>query len=189
MIENDLYRITFTNRGGQAKSWILKKYFDDQGRPLDLVNQVALQNWLPALALELDESLRNQLNSALYVASESGTVNAPTNLVFEYSSGGLTVRKELQFDHSYVVHVHTRSHKTATRYTLFHRGLQALEMKPRLTPTRRVNSNTSRTATLNTSAPRRSRTAIPCTEISIGWEPAPRSLARYSYRTTPTTLT
>ena len=25
VIENDLYRITFTNRGGQVKSWILKK--------------------------------------------------------------------------------------------------------------------------------------------------------------------
>ena len=26
VIENDLYRITFTNRGGQVKSWILKKF-------------------------------------------------------------------------------------------------------------------------------------------------------------------
>ncbi len=25
-IENDLYRITFTNRGAEVKSWILKKY-------------------------------------------------------------------------------------------------------------------------------------------------------------------
>jgi YidC/Oxa1 family membrane protein insertase len=108
VIENDLYRITFTNRGGQAKSWILKKYFDDQGRPLDLVNQAASAKYgYPLSFWSSDESLRNQLNSALYVASESGTVNAPTNLVFEYSSGGLTVRKELQFDHSYVVHVHT----------------------------------------------------------------------------------
>src|SRR3954471_23398911 len=41
VVENDLYRITFTNRGGQAKSWILKKYSDDQGRPLDIVNQPA----------------------------------------------------------------------------------------------------------------------------------------------------
>ena len=31
--ENDLYRIIFTNRGGAVKSWILKKYKDDEGRP------------------------------------------------------------------------------------------------------------------------------------------------------------
>ncbi len=30
VVENDLYRITFTNRGGLVKSWILKKYKDEQ---------------------------------------------------------------------------------------------------------------------------------------------------------------
>lgn len=108
VVENDLYRITFSNRGAQAKSWILKKYSDDQGRPLDIVNQAAAAKYDYPLALwSYDEPLRNQLNSALYVASESGTVTAPTTLVFEYAANGLTVRKELQFDHSYVVHVHT----------------------------------------------------------------------------------
>src|ERR1700744_545355 len=29
VIENSLYRITFTNRGAQVKSWILKKYKDE----------------------------------------------------------------------------------------------------------------------------------------------------------------
>src|SRR5256885_5947549 len=108
VIENDLYRITFTNRGGLAKSWILKKYSDDQGHPLDIVNQPAAAKYGYPLAFwSYDESLRNQLNSALYVTSENGTVTAPTTLVYEYSTGGLVVRKELQFDHSYVVHVHT----------------------------------------------------------------------------------
>ena len=41
VIENDLYRITFTNRGGVVKSWILKNYDDDHGKPLTgLVNSV-----------------------------------------------------------------------------------------------------------------------------------------------------
>ncbi len=38
VVENDLYRIVFTNKGAQAKSWVLKKYKDEQGQPLDLVN-------------------------------------------------------------------------------------------------------------------------------------------------------
>ena len=73
----------------QAKSWILKKYSDDQGRPLDIVNQAAAAKYgYPLSFWSSDESLRNQLNSALYVASESGTVSAPTNLIFEYSANG-----------------------------------------------------------------------------------------------------
>ncbi len=32
VIENELYRITFTNRGAQVTSWILKKYNDSEGR-------------------------------------------------------------------------------------------------------------------------------------------------------------
>jgi YidC/Oxa1 family membrane protein insertase len=108
VIENDLYRITLTNRGAQAKSWILKKYSDDQGRPLDLVNQQAAAKYGYPLSLwTYDESLRNKLNSVLYVASKTGMTTAPTSLVFEYSDSGLTVRKELQFDHSYVVHLQT----------------------------------------------------------------------------------
>jgi len=35
VIESDLYRITFTNRGAQAASWVLKKFDDDHGKPLD----------------------------------------------------------------------------------------------------------------------------------------------------------
>jgi YidC/Oxa1 family membrane protein insertase len=41
-VENDLYKIVFTNRGAQVKSWILKKYNNDQGpgHPLDLVKTI-----------------------------------------------------------------------------------------------------------------------------------------------------
>jgi YidC/Oxa1 family membrane protein insertase len=108
VIENDVYRITFTNHGAQAKSWILKKYQDDQGKPLDLVNQTAAVKYGYPLSLwTYDESLRNRLNSVLYVASETGTQTAPASLTFEYSEGGLVVKKSLQFDKSYVVRVQT----------------------------------------------------------------------------------
>ena len=41
VVENELYRIQFTNRGAQVTSWILKKYKDADGKPLDLVNKQA----------------------------------------------------------------------------------------------------------------------------------------------------
>ena len=108
VIENDLYRITFTNRGAQAKSWILKKYQDDRGRPLDLVNQPAAAKFGYPLSLwTYDEALRNKLSAALYVSSGSGTLSAPAKLEFQYSDSGLTVRKTFEFDDTYVVHVYT----------------------------------------------------------------------------------
>jgi len=107
VVENDLYRITFTNRGAQAKSWVLKKYFDDDGHPLDLVNAASAKYGYPLSLWTYDEALRNKLTSVLYVASASGTISAPASLLFEYSDSGLVVRKALQFDHSYVVRVET----------------------------------------------------------------------------------
>ncbi len=42
VIENELYRITFSNRGAQVISWILKgPYTDADGKPLDLVHSQA----------------------------------------------------------------------------------------------------------------------------------------------------
>jgi len=54
VIENGLYKITFSNRGGQVKSWILKKYTDDKGQPLELVHPIARAGiWIPTFALHL----------------------------------------------------------------------------------------------------------------------------------------
>ena len=73
VVENELYKITFTNRGGQVKSWVLKKYDNEKGRPLDLVNAVAAEKYGYPLSLwAYDEALRNKINSALYVTSNSG---------------------------------------------------------------------------------------------------------------------
>ena len=108
IIENDFYRVTFTNRGAQVKSWILKKYSDDQGRPLDLVNSAAAAKYGYPLSLwTYDESQRTKLNSAMYVASETGAINVPATVTFEYADSGLDVRKTFHFDHSYVVQVET----------------------------------------------------------------------------------
>jgi len=108
VVENDLYRITFTNRGAQVKSWILKKFTDDKERPLDLVNNLAAEKYGYPLSLwTYDESQRNKLNSALYLASNSGTISAPTQIIFEYADGDVAVRKSFGFDHTYVVHVET----------------------------------------------------------------------------------
>lgn len=109
VVENDFYRITFTNRGAQVKSWILKKYDDDAGKPLDLVNpQASALYGYPLSLWSYDEAQRKLLNSALYVPSVTGTLQAlPADLTFEYSAQNLTVKKTFHFDRSYVIGVQT----------------------------------------------------------------------------------
>ena len=115
VVENNLYKITFTNRGGLVKSWILKQYDDDKGKPLDLVHTAAAQQLAaagqPAYPLSLwtyDENLRRKLDSALYVASETGTKHTPTTITFEYADADTTVHKSFTFDESYIVKVDTQ---------------------------------------------------------------------------------
>jgi YidC/Oxa1 family membrane protein insertase len=106
VVENELYRITFTNRGATVKSWILKKYKDDsQTKPLDIVNQDwAGKYGLPLSLYAYDAGLRTRLNSVLYVPSATGSIAAPGTLSFDYSYGGLKVHKTFNFDSSYVIH-------------------------------------------------------------------------------------
>jgi YidC/Oxa1 family membrane protein insertase len=121
VVENDLYKITFTNRGAQVKSWILKKFQadPDSGKPLDLVNaKAAPQFGYPLSLWTYDEALRKKLNESLYVMTSGGTgggdrehmvatLSAPADLTFEYSDGGTVVRKTFHFDHTYVIKVET----------------------------------------------------------------------------------
>ncbi len=107
VIENDLYRITFTNRGAEVKSWILKKYDNDaENGPLDLVDQAAAAQFGRPLSLwAYDDDLRGRLASAMYVSSAEGRRTAPTSVTFEYSDDVISVTKKLSFDNSYIVTV------------------------------------------------------------------------------------
>ncbi|HTW30534.1 MAG TPA: membrane protein insertase YidC [Candidatus Sulfotelmatobacter sp.] len=103
-IENDLYKITFTNRGAQVKSWILKKYDNDaENGPLDLVNPLAAAQFGYPLSLHTyDEDLTAKLNSDLYVVTRNGN-----DLTFEYADQDLQVRKFFHFDDTYVAKIET----------------------------------------------------------------------------------
>jgi YidC/Oxa1 family membrane protein insertase len=89
-------------------SWILKKFNDDSGKPLDLVNKSAAEKYGYPLSLwTYDETLRNKLSSVLYVPSATGEEKAPADITFEYSDSDIAVRKSFHFDHTYVVKVET----------------------------------------------------------------------------------
>ena len=144
VIENDVYRIVFTNRGGRVKSWVLKKYTDDKGGPLELVNGAASEkHGYPLTLWTYDEGLRNKLNSALYVATQtqaiglgefsakirvatkgleplSNTLAAPVEIEFAYNDGDVSVKKSYTFDRdSYVVGVKTAVYVKGALVTAF----------------------------------------------------------------------
>jgi YidC/Oxa1 family membrane protein insertase len=105
IVENELYRITFSNRGGQVTSWILKNYKDSDGKPLNLVHgEAAQQVGYPLSLYTYDAPLTTALNQALYVPSATGNVAAPATLTFTYSDGASQVRKTFSFDETYVLH-------------------------------------------------------------------------------------
>jgi YidC/Oxa1 family membrane protein insertase len=101
VLENDYYRVVFTNRGGVAKSWVLKKFTDANGKPLDLVNAGAVSELgYPLSLFSYDKDLQKKLNEAMYVASATGPQPSVT---FEFSDGDTTARKTFRYDHGYVL--------------------------------------------------------------------------------------
>jgi YidC/Oxa1 family membrane protein insertase len=105
VIENELYRITFTNRGGQVLSWILKRFKDPDGKPLNIVHtQAAEQFGFPLSLYTYDAALSTGLNKAFYVPSATGQLAAPASLTYKFSDGNTQVTKTFSFDETYVLH-------------------------------------------------------------------------------------
>jgi len=114
-IENQQYKIVFTNRGAQVKHWILKKYNDTAGKPLDMVQpQAAASFGFPLSFYTYEPALTAQLNQALYQVTASGAQLSATGsalapetnaLTFHYAANGLDVVKTVRFDSSYVITV------------------------------------------------------------------------------------
>jgi len=95
VIETELYKVTFTNRGALVKSWILKKYKDSRGKPLEVVNSRAAGKVNAPFAVRYrDGQGAHELNKALFAARPS-----PDNLgiEFEYSQGSTFAKKSFRF--------------------------------------------------------------------------------------------
>jgi YidC/Oxa1 family membrane protein insertase len=127
-VENEFYKIVFTNRGAQVQHWILKKYFDSAGKPLDLVQPQAAEHveaaehlGLPLSLYTYDPAFTTQLNQSLYQVTVSGAqptatglVVAPTAIVYHYAANGLDVVKTFRFDATYVIGVEAQVKQNGT---------------------------------------------------------------------------
>ena len=119
LVENEKFRIVFTNRGAQVEHWILlDKHYRDrtgpEGKQLDMVNSkatpfdrpLALFTYEPALTRELNQDALYQVTTS-GATSAAGTLMAPCQVTFRYVANGLDVVKTFSFDSSYVIKVET----------------------------------------------------------------------------------
>lgn len=108
IVENELYKITFSNKGAEVRSWILKRHKDRYGAPLDLVNDAASKQYGYPLSLyTYDASLTNGLRNALFVPSATGSLAAPQTLTFKFQQGNVEATKTFSFDATYVLNAET----------------------------------------------------------------------------------
>lgn len=106
LLENEDYRVTFTNHGAVAESWILKHFKDSEGKPLDLVNSTASPLLGRPLSLfSYDKDLEKTVNDAMYVATPIGDPEKPQGVTYEYSDGTTSVRKVFRLDKNYLLNV------------------------------------------------------------------------------------
>src|SRR3984957_3148816 len=92
-IDTDLYHVVFSNKGAVVKSWVLKDFKDNDGKPLDLVNPAALAKVPAPFSFEFrSQKPTADPNAALYKVNRDGD-----SLTFEFSDGRLDVKKTFEF--------------------------------------------------------------------------------------------
>lgn len=101
-LETDLYKIELTNRGGLLKSWVLKKYKDSNGKPLELVSAAGVAK----LGYPFSIDIKGRpgwapVNDALFKASP-----VDGGYDFEFSDGRTYAKKSIRVKPgSYLVQV------------------------------------------------------------------------------------
>ncbi len=95
VVDTSVYRVEFSNRGAVVRSWILKAYKDNGGRPIDLVNGSAVPKTGYPFSLAFPgRKPPVDLNQVLYAAKVSAD---GMSLDFEYSDGHAASRKTFHY--------------------------------------------------------------------------------------------
>src|ERR1043165_1843613 len=77
VVETADVEAVLTNRGGRVIHWRLKKYVDDEGKPVDLVPSQLPASQPTPFALKFDdEQLTSRINDALFQVAAEGRVDA-----------------------------------------------------------------------------------------------------------------
>ena len=93
-IDTALYHVVFTNRGAVAKTWVLKQFRDDAGKPLEVVANTSGEVPLP-FSLEITgQKPAFDPNTVLYRSQIS---DGGLTIDYTYSDGVTSIRKSFSF--------------------------------------------------------------------------------------------
>ena len=93
-IDTKLYHLVFTNRGAAVKSWVLKGYRDNAGKPLELINPAAANVGLPFTIEAKNQKLSVDPNTVLYQPKLSAD---GTQIDYQFSYGKTSIQKSFRF--------------------------------------------------------------------------------------------
>jgi YidC/Oxa1 family membrane protein insertase len=93
-IDTKLYYLVFTNRGAAVKSWVLKGYRDNAGKPLELINPAAANIGLPFTIEVKNQKLSVDPNAVLYQPKLSAD---GTEIDYQFSNGKTSIQKSFRF--------------------------------------------------------------------------------------------
>lgn len=123
VVETDLYKITFSNRGAVARSWILKAFKDSNGKPLELVNRKIEGKTVYPLAVRFHtEQSAEALNTPLYAMR---VIEGGMGVEFEYSAAPWYAKKRIVFKKgSYLANLESevRNSGTPKPHLIYWRG-------------------------------------------------------------------
>lgn len=141
-VETDLYRLKMSNREAVVRSWVLKKYKDSHGKPLDFVDEEksGLYGYPLSIRIDKEEDLTKALRGALYATDAPArldvTGEGSQQVTFEYASQNLRVSKKITFTKgSYVVGVDSKvwlNSKPTGHYLSWSSGFGDASVDPRM---------------------------------------------------------
>lgn len=141
-VETDLYRLKMSNREAVVRSWVLKRYKDSHGKPLEFIDEKksGLFGYPLSVRIDKEEDLTKSLRSALYATDAPVRLDLTggntKQVTFEYANQNLRVSKQIRFTNgSYVVGIDSKvwlSSKPAGHYVSWNSGFGDASVDPNL---------------------------------------------------------
>ena len=141
-VETDLYRLKMSNREAVVRSWVLKKYKDSHGKPLEFIDEKksGLFGYPLSVRIDKEEDLTKSLRGALYATDAPVrldlTGSNTQQVTFEYANQNLRVSKQIRFTNgSYVVGIDSKvwlNSKPAGHYISWSSGFGDASVDPKL---------------------------------------------------------
>ena len=141
-VETDLYRLKLSNREAVVRSWVLKKYKDSHGKPLEFVDETKSGQYGYPLSIRVDkeEEITRSLRNVLFATDAPVKLDMASDgsqqVTFEFANQTLRVLKKITFTRgSYVVGIDSKvwlNSKPASHYLSWDAGFGDASVDARL---------------------------------------------------------